>query len=160
VAVINMANDIQASMYKAGIKVNVKQLEFVRFYEQLQQHEFDMYFGAWSGSSMPEDFKQTWHSSSWENGGSNFVGFDNAKADALIDSIRVTIVDSLRYPLEKELQALIYDEQPYIFMYMVPRKMAIHKRFDHAEMYWEKPGVYLSWLKLLSPSTMLTTTTP
>ncbi|HTF05357.1 MAG TPA: ABC transporter substrate-binding protein [Bacteroidia bacterium] len=160
VAVINMANDIQASMYKAGIKVNVKQLEFVRFYEQLQQHEFDMYFGAWSGSSMPEDFKQTWHSSSWENGGSNFVGFDNPKADALIDSIRITIVDSLRYPLEKELQALIYDEQPYVFMYMVPRKVAIHKRFDHAEMFWEKPGVYLSWLKLLSPSTMPTTTTP
>jgi len=159
-AVANMAKDMQASMLKAGIKMNVRSLEFVTFYDQLQQHEFDLYFGAWSGSSMPEDFKQTWHSSSWANGGSNYVGYSSPRADALIDSIRIQIVDSLRYPLEKELQSVIYDDQPYIFMYMVPRKVAIHKRFDHAEMFWEKPGVYLSWLKLLSPSTMLSTTAP
>lgn len=159
VAVGNMAKDMQASMLKAGIKMNTRSLEFVTFYEQLQQHEFDFYFGAWSGSSMPEDYKQIWHSSSWANGGSNYVGYGSSRADALIDSIRVQIVDSLRYPLEKELQALLYEDQPYVFMYMLPRKIAIHKRFDHADMFWEKPGVYLSWLKMLSPSTMPTTTT-
>ncbi len=158
VATENMAKDMKESMKLAGIILNIRTLEFVTFYEQLQLHEFDLYFGAWSGTSMPEDYKQIWHTSSWENGGSNYVGFSNAKADALIDSIRVTIVDSLRIPLEKELQAIAYDEQPYIFMYAVPRKIAIHKRFDHAEMFWEKPGVYLSWLKLLSASTMPTTT--
>lgn len=156
-ALANMVVDIKNSLYEAGLVVNIQELEFGTFYERVPMHEFDMYFGAWSGSSQPEDYKQLWHSDSWENGGSNYVGFDNAKADELIEKIRVETNDSLRIPMEKELQALIYDEQPYVFMYLVPRKVAIHKRFDHAYMFWEKPGVMLSWLKLMSPSTMPTT---
>ena len=84
------------------------------------------------------------------------MGFSNPRADELIDKIRMELVDSLRIPMEKELQQIIYDEQPYVFMYLLPRKVVIHKRFDHAYMFWERPGVYLSWLKLLSPSTMPT----
>lgn len=157
-AMANMVIDIKKSLYSAGVVVNIQELEFGTFYQRLPQHDFDMYFGAWSGSSQSEDYKQLWHSDSWENGGSNYVGFSNAKADELIEKIRIETVDSIRIPMEKELQALIYDEQPYVFMYLVPRKVAIHKRFDHAYMFWEKPGVYLSWLKLLSPTTMPTTT--
>lgn len=156
VALENMAADIKTSLYSAGIVANVQKMEFGAFYEKLPQHDFDMYFGAWSGSGYNEDYKQIWHTDSWENGGSNYVGFSNAKADELIDKIRKETVDSLRIPMEKELQAIVYDEQPYVFMYLVPRKVAIHKRFDHAYMFWERPGVYLSWLKLLSPSTMPT----
>lgn len=153
----SMVADIKNSMKQAGIVVNIQELEFGTFYERLAQHEFDLYFGAWSGSSQPEDYKQLWHSSSWENGGSNYVGYSNAKADALIEKIRVETTDSLRIPMEKELQAILYDDQPYVFMYLVPRKVAIHKRFDHAYMFWEKPGVYLSWLKLMTPATMRST---
>lgn len=150
----NMATDMKNSLYKAGIVANVQELDFGTFYERVPMHEFDLYFGAWSGSSQPEDYKQLWHTDSWANGGSNYVGFSNAKADALIEKIRVETTDSLRYPMEQELQALIYDEQPYVFMYLVPRKVAIHKRFDNADMFWEKPGIMLSWLKLLTPSAM------
>lgn len=157
-AMSNMAIDIKKSLYTAGIVANIQEIEFGTFYERLAQHDFDLYFGAWSGSSQPEDYKQLWHSSAWENGGSNYTGFSNAKADELIEKIRTETTDSLRIPMEKELQALLYDEQPYVFMYLVPRKVAIHKRFDHAYMFWEKPGVYLSWLKLMSPASMPTTT--
>ena len=158
VAMGNMAVDIKNSLYAVGIIANIKEYDIGKFYQIPPTHDFDMYFGAWSGSSMPEDYKQLWHSSSWENGGSNYTGFSNAKADELIEKIRVTTVDSLRYPLEKELQAIIYEEQPYVFLFQVPRKVAIHKRFNHAYMFWEKPGVYLSWLELMSPSTMPATT--
>jgi hypothetical protein len=41
---------------------------------------------------------------------------------------------------------------------MVPRKVAIHKRFDNANMFWEKPGVYIPALKLWAPGVVLNTT--
>lgn len=150
-----MAPDIKNSLYLAGVVANINAEDpKVFFTESLPNHNFDLMFSAWSGSSQPEDYKQLWHSSSWENGGSNYIGYSNPKADELIDKIRVETVDSIRIPMEKELQKIIYDDQPYIFMYLVPRKIAIHKRFGNANMYWEKPGVCLSFLKLLTPATM------
>jgi peptide/nickel transport system substrate-binding protein len=153
----NMAKDIKESLYKAGVVAKIRSLEFATFYQQLPMHEFDMYFGAWSGSAFPEDYKQLWHSEQWANGGSNYVGFGSPKTDQLIDSIRVQIVDSLRHPMERELMSAIYDEQPYVFLFMVPRKIAIHKRFDNANMYWEKPGLYLPALRLWAPGVTINT---
>ena len=42
-----------------------------------------------------------------------------------------------------ELQAKIYEDQPYVFMYSPKRKIVIHKRFDNANTYFEKPGFVL-----------------
>jgi peptide/nickel transport system substrate-binding protein len=153
----NMASDIKASMKLAGIEVTIKSLEFVAFYNQLDTRQFDMCFGVWGSSSGPEDYKQIWYSTSWDNKGSNFVGFSNAEADTLIDHIRNTVEDSLRIPMEKRLQKIVYDEQPYIFLYAIQTKTAIHKRFDHADMYFDKPGVYLSNLRAMNPGMMATT---
>jgi hypothetical protein len=50
----------------------------------------------------------------------------------------------------KELQALIYDEQPYIFLYASTRRNLIHKRFGNADMLYERPGVIISNFRLLN----------
>jgi peptide/nickel transport system substrate-binding protein len=105
---------------------------------------------SWAGSSVPEDFTQIWHSSSWASKGSNFSGFGNAKSDALIDSIKYTLDPALRHPMVKELQAMIYDEQPYVFMYAANRRNVIHKRFGNAHMYFERPGILINNWKLLA----------
>ncbi|HEU4719706.1 MAG TPA: ABC transporter substrate-binding protein [Bacteroidia bacterium] len=150
-----MANDIKDAMHKAGIEVTITSLEFGAFYNQVMAHQFDMYMGAWASASGPEDYKQIWSSTSWENKGSNYVGFGTPATDSLIEKIRVTIDDSARTPMIKQLQQMVYDEEPYVFLYSVPSKIAIHRRFDHADMYYDKPGVFLSNLKLLTPGNMM-----
>lgn len=144
-----IAKDLVASFYKAGVKMNYRSLEFGAFYEKVQVHEFDMYMGAWSGSFFPDDPNQIWHSSNWANKGSNYVGFGSPESDRMIDSIRVTINDSARMQIEKRLQRYVYDDQPYIFLYVPPRKIAVHKRFENADFYYEKPGILLSNLRLI-----------
>lgn len=143
-----IARDIAASCIKAGIKLNFRAVEFVAFYEKVQAHEFDLYMGAWSGGFLPDDPMQLWHSSNWSNNGSNYVGFKNKEADALIESIRTTIDDKQRIVLEHKLQQIIYNEQPYIFMYSPMRKIAVHRRFDNVFVTYEKPGVLLNLLRL------------
>jgi peptide/nickel transport system substrate-binding protein len=144
----NIAKAVADGMYPAGIKVNIRALEFVTHKNTLTNHDFDMYMASWSGAFVPDDYKQLWHSEMWANGGSNYVGFGNRKSDALIDSIRITLNDAERIPMEKRLQRIIYDEQPYIFMFQIPRKVAIHRRFENAKTYREKPGLYLSNLRV------------
>ena len=48
------------------------------------------------------------------------------------------------------MQQLIYDEQPYIFMYGLVRRCVLHKRFSNARFYAERPGIFYSPLKLNS----------
>jgi peptide/nickel transport system substrate-binding protein len=140
---------ITEAMYQAGVKANPQALDFALFYEKAQTHDFDAMLGAWSGSCFPDDFTQTWHSKSWSTQGSNYTGFGDAQSDALIDSIKVCLNDSIRTPLVKRLQTLIYEEQPYVFLYSAQRKNVIHKRFGNADMFFERPGVLLNNLKLL-----------
>ncbi|MCB0429751.1 MAG: hypothetical protein H6585_07645 [Flavobacteriales bacterium] len=146
----DMATMIQQGLYEAGLKVNLVALNVNTLYERAEDHDFDMMLAAWSGSAAPIDYKQTWHTASWGNNGSNYTGFGTPESDALVDSIRYIINDSIRIPLAKQLQEIIYDEQPYVFLYASTRRNVIHKRFGNACMYFEKPGISLNALKLLT----------
>lgn len=145
----DIAQIVSEAMYKAGIRANINALDFAVHYENARNHDFDMMLAAWAGSSAPEDFTQIWHTTSWSSKGSNFPGFGNNYTDALIDSIKYTIDDAKRFPMVKKLQAIIYDEQPYVFLFTETRRNVIHKRFGNQEMYFERPGVLLNNLKLL-----------
>jgi len=48
------------------------------------------------------------------------------------------------------MQQIIYDEQPYIFLYSAYRKNIIHKRFGNQIMTFDRPGNLLNNLRLLS----------
>lgn len=148
----DMTRMISEQMYKAGVKANLNPLDASILMEGARNHDFDMMISGWGGSFAPEDFSQLWHTSSWASGGSNFSGFGNAKSDALIDSIKYTLDDSKRMGMVKRFQEMVYDEQPYIFLFAGLRRSIIHKRFGNQEMYFERPGVWLSNLKLLSDS--------
>lgn len=154
-----IANDIAAAMYPAGIKVTARAQELPVLQQTVTAHQFDLYLGAWQSTFLPEDYKQIWHTSSYSNGGSNFCGFGNAASDALIDSIRVTLDASKRIPMEKRLQKIIYDDQPYVFMFSTLRKVVVHRRFDHGDIYFEKPGLYLSNLRAMAPGKLSEMTT-
>jgi ABC-type transport system substrate-binding protein len=143
--VVKMITD---EIRKAGVEANPRTQEFARFYELMEQHDFDMALAAWNGSFFADDYKQIWHSNSWNNKGSNFVGFGTPESDKLIDEIRSTTNDSARIAKEKRLQEIVYDEQPYVFLFSNVAKVVIHRRFDNNSMYYEKPGIWLSNLRL------------
>ncbi|MFI5171651.1 MAG: ABC transporter substrate-binding protein [Chitinophagales bacterium] len=148
--IVDVVNMIKEAAYRGGVEFELVGLDPNTLKEQQAKHDFDMYISAWSGGSIPEDYTQIWHTSSYANGGSNYCGFGNAASDALIDSIKYTLDDNLRIPMVKRLQKMIYDEQPYIFLYSVYRKNIIHKRFGNQFMTFDRPGVVLNNLRLLS----------
>jgi len=150
----DIATMMAESMYKGGIKAELNPMDVGNLVLAARQHDFDMMLGSWASSMLPDDFTQLWHTSSWTSEGSNYSGFGNAETDALIDSIKYTLDDNIRIPLVKKFQEMVYNDQPYIFLFASLRRVVIHRRFANAEMYFERPGFTVNNLKLLNPGSM------
>ena len=103
---------------------------------QLTPSPGNVLFGNWrSGNydlvSAGSTITPTWNPrQSWHTEGANRSGFGNADTDALIDDIIVTLDMEERIKKYNELQSIIYDEQPYIFLFAPVTSVAVHKRFD------------------------------
>ncbi len=148
-----MVEMIVEALYEAGIKAEPAPMELSVLARRVTSKDFDAYLGAWATNSLPDDFTQLWHSTSYTEG-SNFVGFGNSRSDALIEELRTTIDTDKRIPLIKELQAMVHEEAPYVMLFSADRKNVIHKRFGNQVMTFEKPGNMLNYLMLLSAEGM------
>ena len=144
----DLAKQLAESMNKANIYAMLNPLDYNGFFSSVTSHEFDMSIGAWQSSATPEDFSQLWSSAAWKGNGLNFTGFGTPQSDALIDSINVSVDEQKRITLSKRFQKLVYDEQPYIFLFTQTRRIIVNKRWDNLEVYTEYPGVLLNTLKL------------
>jgi peptide/nickel transport system substrate-binding protein len=141
---------MKESMYKAGIVADPTPMDFSLFYKNAGDHKFDAMLAGWGNSAAYSNPMQLWHTSSWVNKGSNFCGFGDAYSDALIEEANTTLDYNIHRNALLKLQAKIYEDQPYVFLYCSKRKFAIHKRFDNREMFFEFPGVMINNLKLNS----------
>lgn len=137
--------------YKAGIKATATALDFNVAIESLRNHDFDLLVSAWQGVAVPEDHEQVWSYKSWVEKGSNFVGFGNKQSDALIDSMRHELNEQKRYAMSSRFQKMIYDEQPYIFLFSSIRRIAIAKKFGNQEMYYDRQAILLNQFQLQGP---------
>lgn len=147
----DIVNMIAESAAAAGFKIIPRPLEGGTLQQKLRAHDFDCAITTWSLGTMQEDQTQLWHSSSWAEG-TNFTGFGDAVSDALIDSIKFTMNDSLRYSMSRRLQQMIYEAQPSVFMYSVNRKIILHQRWGNQVMSTEFPCIAVNYLALLAAS--------
>jgi len=139
---------IKESLYKAGVVAEPTPMDFTLFYKNAMDHNFDGMMGGWGGSASYSNPMQLWHTSSWVTKGSNFCGFGDAESDALIEEANLTLDKEQHDNALLKLQAKVYEDQPYVFLYATKRKFAIHKRFNNRGMYNERPGVMLQNLDL------------
>jgi len=129
-----------------GIDVDVQVKEWTVFIEETKAHNFELYCGGWAGSTNLDDLKQIWHSESY-NGGSNYVGFGSAESDKLIEEIRYNMDKTSRDKQYMEIQKMIHENVPYVFLNAHKNKLAMHKRFDNANGYVPRPGYDVSeWM--------------
>lgn len=126
----SLAEILTSNFKKAGVELDVELLEFRQLIERLRSRDYEMNSGGWGQDPVPTDLKQIWHTESDRPDGSNRVGFGNAESDALIDQIRVTLDEDERVDMYMRIQEMIYEEQPYIFLFSPRERIAIHKRFN------------------------------
>ena len=151
---VNAGNDarkqvalmFQEEARKVGIAVDVIAQDWSVYLDNLKAHRFEMYYGAWIATPVPNDPKQIYHSES-SNGGSNYTSFGTPESDALIDSIRIQLDENKRADLYKKLQTILYVESPYIYLWAPTEKMAIGKKFTNADPCVMRPGFWPAGFK-------------
>jgi peptide/nickel transport system substrate-binding protein len=131
-----------------GIDLKLEPLSPSLLVEQGRNHDFDLLMTAFGGSAAPDDFKQVWHSESWHSRGTNFFGFGDSRSDALIDSIRTTVIEAERIPMIYRFQETIYHETPWIPLVYTYRKVVLHRRWQSGALYFERPHLLLNRLNL------------
>lgn len=131
----------QEGLGKAGIRLGIQQLEFATLNERRAQREFDAVALGWA-PPIESDPEQIWHSRGAPKGsdGSNFSGLADVRVDALIEKGQRELDPEKRAVIWRELHRLVYELQPYLFCYNVPRKFAMSRRIRGFQSAVLDPG--------------------
>lgn len=137
---------------RIGVEINIVPREWTVFLEDTKKRDFELMCLAWVSGPGLNDMKQIWHTESDTPDGSNRVSFGNEASDKIIDQIRVTLDEAEREKLYHEIQQMVYDEQPYVFLFVPSERISIHNRFDNAETSALRPGYKSAFFKLRGPA--------
>ncbi len=143
----NMGLMAQENGKKIGIKINLEPLEAKIMLDNMKKRDFDMFVNAAGFEPNIDDPKEIWATSSNTPDGGNRSQFENKQADALINQIRSELDHDKRNALYKQFQALIYEEQPAIFLFARQERIGLNKRFD-APVIALRPGFSARTFKL------------
>lgn len=113
----------QEDLSKSGIRLKLTTLEGGAIAERRRSGDFDAVALGWQ-TAIESDPEQIWHS----KGGSNFGGLSDTSVDALILKGQRELDPARRAATWHELHRKIYDLQPYLFCYNVPRKFAMNRQ--------------------------------
>lgn len=135
---------LKESYKQIGIDLQSNPLDFSSMYQKAANHDFDAMLGGWLAGSGYSDPIQLWGTESWTKKGSNFCGFGNSESDQLIEQANTSLDRASHLEAYRKLQRLIYDEQPYVFLWSGKQPMVAHKRFKNVEFYKARPSVKLN----------------
>jgi ABC-type transport system substrate-binding protein len=114
----DIATLAQDGLKKLGIEVKVELYEWAVFLKNhINKGDFDAMVLGWSLGNSYDQF-QIWHSSQANPEQLNVVGYKNPKADRLLEDIRQEYNREKIIAMAGELQRTIYEDQPYLFLYV------------------------------------------
>jgi peptide/nickel transport system substrate-binding protein len=134
------------ALKKVGIQAEIQELEWSVYLDKTKKHEFEATYSSWTSPTSPPDPFQIWHSTQSQGEGSNYISFKNAESDSLIVAYRNEMDEAKRIELIKRWQKLIYDEQPYTFLWSPRARYIYDKRFKNTRWYNYQPSPsYNEW---------------
>jgi ABC-type transport system substrate-binding protein len=132
---------------KAGVEINIKNIEWNSFVKLLDEKKFEAVRLAWGGGGVEIDPKQIWHSSSSGGSGSNFISYSNPEVDKLIDQSRKLYEKEKRIPLLRRVHELISNDYPYVFFFNSKYTLYAHNKrvskpkdtfvYGVGQMFWK-----------------------
>lgn len=117
---------IQANLKEVGVDMQIEQLESNTFFERLRARDYDAALSGFAAGLLvdPGTF--------WSpNAEFNFTGYRNAKVDELIARGMAEPDFEKAKPTWQELQQVIYDDQPFAFLYWMDEIVAVNNRFQN-----------------------------
>jgi peptide/nickel transport system substrate-binding protein len=125
---------VQSNLKQVGVDVQIETMEQNAFFETLRKRDFEAAVSGWQAGLFidPSTF---WHSDTPDKRYEfNFTSYANPEVDALIEKGLTTPDPRESSPVWKELQAKIYADQPYMFLWWMDEIVGVNERFEDAEI--------------------------
>lgn len=123
------AVQIQNDCKKIGIKVDLEYVETTTFISGVVKKQYDVIVLGWNIPLSPTDIRSNW-SSDLNKAPYNLIGFQNKRVDEIIEAVSNISEYQEAGPLLKEFQAVLYEEQPYTFLYWFDAAVGINNRIQ------------------------------
>jgi peptide/nickel transport system substrate-binding protein len=117
---------------RAGIVMRPRPTEWSVMLDNLRRKDFDAITLGWT-SGVEIDIFQMFHSSQTLEGGDNFIGYRNPELDRLIDAARAEVDEARRMPLWRAAERVLYEDQPYTFLFRRMTLAFIDERIANLE---------------------------
>jgi peptide/nickel transport system substrate-binding protein len=122
----------QDQMKQLGVAVEIQKSESHQFFERMRKKDYEAALAGWS-AALFVDPSTIWHCDTADKKYEfNFTGYCNPEVDKLIEQGLATPNPKDAAPIWKDVQAKIYADQPYLFLWWQDEIVAVHERFDNA----------------------------
>lgn len=118
---------------RAGVQLEPFPQEWPVMLDAMNKKDFDAITLGWT-SGIETDIYQMFHSSQTQAGGDNFISYKNPELDKLIEQARATVDEAKRMPLWQQAEKIMYDDQPYTFLFRRQTLAFIDKRIHNLQM--------------------------
>ncbi len=131
---LRTAEMIQKYLKDAGIRMKIRVLEWSALINEfIDKKRYEAVLMGWFLSRDPDNY-DIWHSSKTRQGEFNFIGYKNPEVDRLLDEGRRTFDQSKRRAVYHKVHEIIFNEQPYTFLYSAEALPIVNKRFKGVEV--------------------------
>lgn len=153
---LTIAEIFKENCRKIGVEMKIADAQWSLMLQRLRKKEFDACMLGW-GAAWREDPFQIWHGSQADVlESSNSIQYQNPEVDKLIEQLRVTLDEDKQTPIYHRLHKLIYDDQPYTFLFSELQTVVHDGRLHNIKFYKLRPGIDPSEWYSSSPRLMNT----
>ena len=119
---------IQRRLKDVGIDVQIRAMEWASFISRfIKTGDFDVVVLGWGLGLDPDQFN-IWHSSQQAPGQFNFIGYNNATIDKLLEQGRLELNPDKRMKIYHEFAKVLLEDSPIVYLSAGYGLTAIHKR--------------------------------
>jgi len=139
--VTNQGNDLRAKtaeivqrrLKEIGCEVQIRVVEWATFLKEfIFPGNFDVTILGWTGGPEPDQYN-IWHSSKTGPRELNFIHYQNAEVDDLLERGRRTFDQAERKRIYDRFQEILAEDQPYTFLYVPEALPVVARRFRGIE---------------------------
>ena len=126
---------LQESAQKIGMKINIVTKSGGEIRKDLKNGNYQLNTAAVVQDANADDPFARWHS----QGQNNRSNYNNPKVDLLMDQLRLTMSESARKKIYMEIQSLMFEDVPSIFLYSPKERIVVSKKIE-AKVSPKRPG--------------------
>ena len=135
----------QEDLKKAGVKLNLKQVDGTTNFKLGNERNFTMLVSAWGGLRYPNPQTSFSTSSAKADNSTNWPGIADPRIDVLIEKYNKEFSRSERIKLIREIDKIATDYIGYAFTWYYPaERIAFHDKFGFPKGMLTKTGDYLT----------------